>query len=75
VTGVEFARTRAHEAPRLALRPEEAAESLGVSRDYSDAHIAPELRFVRRSRLKLFPIVELEGWLYREAARALEGSA
>jgi hypothetical protein len=74
VTGVEFARTRAREAPRLALRPEEAAESLGVSRDYSDAHIAPELRFVR-SRLMLFPIVELEGWLDREAARALEGSA
>jgi hypothetical protein len=74
VTGVEFARTRAREAPRLALRPEEAAESLGVSRNYFDAHIAPELRFVRRSRLKLFPIVELEGWLDREAARALEGS-
>ena len=34
--------------PRLAVKPDEAAEMLGVSRDYFDEHIKPELRIVRR---------------------------
>jgi hypothetical protein len=55
--------------PRLALSPDEAARSLGVSRDYFDAHVAPELRIVRRGRRKLVPVRELEVWLDREAAR------
>ena len=34
--------------PRLAVKPDEAAEMLGVSRDYFDEHIKHELRIVRR---------------------------
>jgi excisionase family DNA binding protein len=57
---------------RLALSPAEAAQALGVSRDFLDEHIAPELRIVRRGRRKLIAIRELERWLEREAALTLE---
>ncbi len=57
---------------RLALRPEEAAEALGVSMDYFREHIAHELRTVRRGRIKLYPVTEIQRWLEHEAALALE---
>ena len=57
---------------RLALTPNEAANALGVSRDFYDQHIAPELRIVRRGRRRLVPVRELERWLEREAALALQ---
>lgn len=56
--------------PRLALSPDEAAAVLGVSRDYFDEHILPELRVVRRGRRILVTLAELERWLDRAAARA-----
>lgn len=59
--------------PRLALSPNEAAAALGVSRDYFDDHIGPELRIVRRGRRKLVPVREIESWLDREAGHLLEG--
>jgi excisionase family DNA binding protein len=58
---------------RLALSPNEAAQALGVSRDYLDQHVMPDLRIVRRGRRKLIPIRELERWLERSAAMTLEG--
>jgi excisionase family DNA binding protein len=58
--------------PRLALSPDEAAEALGVSRDYLDEHIAPELRWVRRGRRKLVAVAELERWLAAAAALTVE---
>lgn len=58
--------------PRLALRPEEAAEALACSRDYFDEHISPELKWVRRGRLKLVAVAELERWLAASSARTLE---
>jgi excisionase family DNA binding protein len=56
--------------PRLALSPDEAARVLGVSRDYFDEHILPELRIIRRGRRILIPLAELERWLDRSAANA-----
>jgi excisionase family DNA binding protein len=64
--------TQQRTVPRLALTPDEAAQALGVSRDYFDAHVAGELRIVRRGRRKLIPIAELERWLDRSAAMTLE---
>lgn len=58
--------------PRLALRPEEAAAALGVGVDYFREHIAHELRWTRRGRLKLVAVSELERWLERSAARGWE---
>jgi excisionase family DNA binding protein len=55
---------------RLALSPDESAGLLGVSRDYFDQHILPELRIVRRGRRILIPLTELERWLDRSAANA-----
>lgn len=56
---------------RLALSPDEAAAALGVSRDFLDEHIGPELRWVRRGRRKLVAVGELEAWLERSAHRTL----
>lgn len=58
--------------PRLALVREEAALSLGVSCDFFDERIRPELRCVRRGRKVLYPVSEIEKWLERTAATALE---
>jgi excisionase family DNA binding protein len=56
--------------PRLTISPGEAAEMLGVSRDFFDKHILPELRIIRRgSKTILIPIAELERWLEKNAAR------
>lgn len=52
---------------RLSVSPGEAAEMLGVSRDYFDEHILHELRIVRRGRRILIAIAELERWLDRAA--------
>lgn len=55
--------------PRLAVSPGEAAKMLGVSRDYFDEHVKPELRIVRRGRRILIALTELERWLDRAATR------
>jgi len=57
--------------PRLTLSPQEAADVLGVSRDYFDAHVKPELRVIRRGRLVLVPVRELERWVDVNAAAVL----
>ena len=49
--------------PRLALRVEQAAESLGVSTDYLREHILPNIKVVRNGRVKLIPVQQLEAWL------------
>jgi excisionase family DNA binding protein len=59
---------------RLALSKTEAAEALGVSVDFFEAHVMPELRIVRRGRRRLVPIRELERWLEDSAAHSLPGS-
>jgi hypothetical protein len=59
-------------SPRLALKPSEAARALGCSRDFFDEHIGPELRWIRRGRLKFVAITELEDWLRRSAVMTLE---
>lgn len=61
--------------PRLALSPSEAATSLGVSRDYFDEHVGPELRWIRRGRRKFVPVRDLEQWIERSAVRTLSSEA
>jgi hypothetical protein len=60
------------DAVRLALSKDEAAGALGVSIDFLEQHILPELRVVRRGRRRLIPVGELERWLDRNAARAVD---
>jgi excisionase family DNA binding protein len=57
--------------PRLALSPEEAAESLGMSRSHFYEHVFGDLRIVRVGQRRLVPVAELEQWLHREAMRLL----
>jgi excisionase family DNA binding protein len=57
--------------PRIALTRAEAAEALGMSLDSFERHTQPELRLVRRGRLRLVPVRELERWLERNAERPL----
>jgi excisionase family DNA binding protein len=59
-------------APRVALTPVEAADALGLSRDSFDRYVRDELRLVRRGRLVLVPVRELERWIERNAALTLE---
>jgi hypothetical protein len=63
------------QVPRIALRVGEAAEALGVSEDYFRAHIASELRWVRRGAVKLVALSELQRWLDRSAAHVLGDEA
>jgi excisionase family DNA binding protein len=70
VTGASRAR---EDVPRLALSKTEAAAALGVSVRFFEQQVQPELRVVRRGRRRLIPVAELERWLDRAAARALEG--
>jgi excisionase family DNA binding protein len=56
----------------LTLRPEQAAQALGVSRSFFFAEILPELRVVRRGRLRLIPLRSLEEWIERNSARGLD---
>jgi excisionase family DNA binding protein len=59
--------------PRLALTREEAARSLGVSLDSFERWIQPDLRLIRRGRLRLVPVSELEAWIAESAQRTLDG--
>lgn len=60
---------RLRRVQRIAVTRGEAAEMLGVSVDYFDDHVALELRCVRRGRLKLYPVREVERWLEESAER------
>ena len=62
--GRRFSQTHAY---KLALSPVQAAAALGVSRDFFDQHVLPELRVVRRGRRRLVPVRELERWLDEQA--------
>ena len=65
-------RTRMPSTPRLALTPNEAAQSIGCSRDFFDKHVGAELRWVRRGRLKFVAVSEIEDWLRRNAGLTLD---
>jgi excisionase family DNA binding protein len=54
----------------MTIMPNEAADLLGVSRDFFDEHVRPELRIIRRgSKTILVPVRELERWVEQSAVR------
>lgn len=57
---------------RLALTKREAAAALGMSVDSFERHVQPELRVVRRGRLWLFALAEIERWLRENGAKTIE---
>jgi hypothetical protein len=60
---------------RLALTKADVAEALGVSVDFVEDHVWPELKLVRRGRKTLCPVRGLEAWLERSAARTMPDAA
>jgi hypothetical protein len=56
--------------PRIAMSKQEAAIALGVSIDFFDEHVVPDLRMARVGRRRLVPIAELERWLDDHADHA-----
>lgn len=58
--------------PRLAVRvPDEAAQVLGVSRDFFNEHVRDDVRVIRRGRLVFVAVSELQRWLDENASRVL----
>jgi len=51
---------------RLALRPKEAAKTLGIS-ERALRSLLPELPVVRRGRIVLLPVQALQAWLLEQA--------
>jgi hypothetical protein len=58
---------RQAQAHRLAMTRSEAARALGVSINSFERHVQPELRIVRRGKLRLIPVREIERWLDENA--------
>jgi excisionase family DNA binding protein len=53
-------------ADRLALRPKEAAEALGIS-ERTFRQLLPEIPTVRRGNIVLVPVAGLQEWLREES--------
>ncbi len=58
---------------RLMLTQREAAQVLSMSVDSFVRHVAPEIAMVRRGKLRLVPIIELERWIAESAVRVRGG--
>ena len=61
--------------PRLALTPPEAAAALGMGLTSFKKYVQPQVRIVRRGKLRVIPVSELERWAEENAERVLEGAA
>jgi hypothetical protein len=61
-----------HVQPVAVPKPQ-AAAMLGVSVDSFERHIQPDLKVIRRGRLRLYPVAELERWAIESAEFPLPG--
>lgn len=69
----ETVRNRNHASVRrVTLTKPEAAGALGISVDSFERHVQPELRVIRRGRMRLIPLTELERWAERSASLTLD---
>lgn len=62
------------QVPRLTLTRAEAADSLGISLDSFERYVQPEVRVIRRGRMRLIPVSELERWAVENATFTLDGT-
>lgn len=65
--------------PTIAIRPialakPDAAAALGMSVDSFERYAQADLRCIRRGRLRLFPVAELQRWANDDAERLLESA-
>lgn len=61
--------------PRVALTRQEAAAALGMSLDSFERHVQPELKLIRRGKLRLVSVAELQRWAGESAERVLPEEA
>jgi hypothetical protein len=61
-------RSREGAVSRVTLTKAEAAAALGISIDSFERHVQPEVRVIRRGRMRLIPCSELERWAAENAA-------
>ena len=59
----------------VALAKPDAAKALGMSIDSFERYAQPDLRCIRRGRLRLYPVADLERWADQNAERTLEEDA
>ncbi len=59
----------------IALPKPDAAAALGMSVDSFERYVMADVRCVRRGRLRLFPVKELERWANENAERLLDREA
>ena len=59
--------------PVLALRPAEAAASVGMGETAFREHVAPHVRVIRRGGLRLYPVADLQRWVAENASLTLAG--
>ncbi len=59
---------------KLGYSKPDAAEALGMSVDSFERHVQPELRVVRRGKLRIFSRRELERWLEENQQRPVESA-
>ena len=57
--------------PRVALTIDEAAAALGISPDSFGRHVQPDIKMIRRGKLRMVPVIELERWAERSAETVL----
>lgn len=58
----------------IALAKPDAAAALGVSVDSFERYIQADVRCIRRGRLRLYPVAELQRWADDNAERLLESA-
>jgi hypothetical protein len=63
---------RPRPVPRIALTRREAAESIGVGLTTFKQQVQPQLRMVRRGKVRLIPVTELERWLEENAEAVVD---
>lgn len=61
--------------PRLALTKAESAEALAMSTDSFERYVQDDVKLVRKGRLVLVDVRELERWLERNGAKTLDEDA
>lgn len=57
---------------RVALTRAEAAAALGMSLDSFERYVQPEIRVIRRGRMRLIPCSELDRWAAENATFVLD---
>lgn len=58
----------------IALSKPDAAAALAMSTDSFEKYVMADVRCIRRGRLRLFPVTELERWANDNAERLLDAA-